>query len=125
MFKSMKLKIIIPALLLCSVLPVNSAFAAKHTTPAELLAQAKVTEAKARAIALTKAPKGTIQSSELEAEDGRLIWSFDISTPNTKAITEVAVDAKTGAVVSVEIETPKDQAKEAAKDKRETKPEKK
>lgn len=121
----MKLKTIIPALLFGSVLLVNSALAGNPPTQAELLAQAKVTEAKAREIALAKAPKGTIQSSELEEEDGRLIWSVDISTPNTKDITEVAVDAKTGAVVSVEIESPKDQAKEAAKDKRETKPEKK
>ena len=119
----MKQKIILPALLLCSALLMNHAFAGeshkKHATQAELLAQAKVTEAQAREIALTKAPKGTIQSGELEEEHHRLIWSFDISTPNTKDITEVTVDAKTGAVVSVETETPKDQEKERKKEQKE------
>jgi hypothetical protein len=120
LFKSMKRKIIIPALLICSALLLNHAFAGeshkKHATQAELLAQAKLTEAQAREIALTKVPKGTIQSGELEEEHHRLIWSFDISTPNTKDITEVAVDAKTGAVVSVDTEKPGDQKKEKDED---------
>jgi len=91
--------------------------AAKKTpTQSELQAQAKVTEAQARALALAKAPGGTVKSSELEEEKGHLIWSFDITMPGTKNITEVNVDAKTGAIVGVDVETPKDQAKEAAED---------
>ena len=88
-------------------------------------AQAKVTEAQARALALTKAPGGKVEASELEEENGRLIWSFDISTPGTKNITEVQVDAKEGKIVAVDIETPKDQAKEAAEDKKAAKKSKK
>jgi len=45
-------------------------------------------------------------------EKGKLIWSFDISTPDSKDITEVAVDAITGDVASVEKETPGQQQKE-------------
>jgi hypothetical protein len=119
----MKRKIIISTLLICGTCltpTVNRAFAEdsakKGPTQAELQAQAKVTEAQARKIALTKAPGGKIQSSELEEENGLLIWSFDIATPDTKNITEVNVDAKTGTIVGVDIETPKDQAKEAAED---------
>jgi hypothetical protein len=45
-----------------------------------------------------------------------LIWSFDISTPGSPNISEVAVDAITGVAGDVEIETPKDQAKENDED---------
>ena len=62
--------------------------------------QARVTEAQARSIALAKVVKGTVKSSELEREHRKLIWSFDIATPNTRNITEVQVDAKTGKVVA-------------------------
>ena len=79
--------------------------------PAALQAQAKVTEADARATALSKVPNGTVKSSNLEKERGRLVWSFDISKPDSKDITEVQVDAVTGKIVAVEMET---QAKEAS-----------
>ena len=75
--------------------------------------QARVTEAQARSIALAKVVKGTVKSSELEREHRKLIWSFDIATPNTRNITEVQVDAKTGEVVATQIETPTKQVKEA------------
>jgi hypothetical protein len=42
----------------------------------------------------------------LEKEHGKWIWSFDVSTPSTKDITEVQVDARNGRIVSVQIETP-------------------
>ncbi len=120
----MKRKIIITSLLICGALSsptLNQAFAAesakKGSAQAELLAKVKVTVAQARALALTKALGGTVQSSELEEENGHLIWSFDISTPGTKNITEVQVDAKVGKIVAVAVETPKAQAKEAAEDK--------
>jgi len=57
-------------------------------------------------------PAGTIQSAELEKERGKLIWSFDISKPGTKDITEVQVDARNGGIVSVQIETPAAHIKE-------------
>ena len=75
---------------------------------ARLQAEAKVSEADARSTALTKAPNGTIKESELEKEHGKLIWSFDIATPDSKDITEVNVDAIDGSIVSVEKEKEKD-----------------
>ena len=125
----MKIKIVIPTVLLCGALFANHAFAAdshkKHeATQAELKAQAKVTEDQAKATALAKAPKGgTVKACELEEEKGVLIWSVDVATPGTKDVTEVAVDAKTGAVVSVATETPADEAKEAKQEKKEHKKE--
>jgi len=84
---------------------------------AKLAAQAKISKADAEKIALARVPGGTIKEGELEKEKGKLIWSFDIAKPGAKDITEVNVDALTGAIVAVEIETPKDQAKEKKKDK--------
>lgn len=79
--------------------------------------QASVTEAQAKKTALAKVPKGTIKSSELETENGRLIWSFDIAKSGTRNITEVQVDAKTGKVVSTQTETPADQIRETKTEK--------
>jgi uncharacterized membrane protein YkoI len=75
---------------------------------ARLVAQSKISEADARSTALTRAPNGTIKESELEKEHGKLIWSFDIATPDSKEITEVNVDAIDGSIVSVEKEKEKD-----------------
>ena len=77
------------------------------------MAQAKIGREEAQKIALTKASDGTVKSGELEKEHGKLIWSFDIARPGTKDITEVQVDARTGAIVTVENETPAQQEKEA------------
>lgn len=82
----------------------------------KLRAQAKIPEADARAAALQKVPDGIVASSELEKEHGKLIWSFDIKRPDSKDITEIQVDAKTGAIVSTQVETPADQARENAAD---------
>jgi hypothetical protein len=69
-------------------------------------------------------PNGTVKDSELEKEHGKWIWSFDIATPGTQDIKEVAVDANTGKVLSVETETPEQQAKEKAEDAAKEKKEK-
>jgi uncharacterized membrane protein YkoI len=106
---------------ICVATCTTSIFAAQKETQVQLQAEAKVTHAAAEKTALAKVPNGKIKSSELEREHGKLVWSFDISTPGSKNITEVQVDAKTGKIVAVEIETPKDQAKESAADKKEKK----
>ena len=94
-----------------------SAASAADESQAALKAQAKVTQEEAAKTALAKVPNGKIESAELEKEHGKLVWSFDISMPKSKNITEVQVDAKTGKIVSTQVETPEDQAKEAAADK--------
>src|SRR4029077_10464137 len=84
---------------------------------AKLMFEAKVSKADAERTALNKVPGGTIKESGLEREKGKLIWSFDIATPGTRNITEVAVDALTGAVIAVDTETPSAEAKEKKKEK--------
>ncbi len=81
-----------------------------------LLAKASITGDQARKTALDRVRGGVIQSGEIEEEDGKLVFSFDIKVPGKTGIEEVLVDAKTGAVVSVEHESPADEAREAAKD---------
>lgn len=71
---------------------------------------------RAKAIALREV-KGRIQSSEREKENGKMIYSFDIRTAK-RGITEVNIDAVTGAVIAVKVETPADEAKEKADDKK-------
>ncbi|WP_266171491.1 PepSY domain-containing protein [Dyella subtropica] len=89
---------------------------AGSASQAKLMAQAKVTESQAKETALAAVPGGSIASSELEREHGKLVWSFDIKTPGSKDITEIQVDAIGGKIVSNEKESPADQAKEAAAD---------
>lgn len=89
--------------------------AIKEETPG-LAADAKVDPAKARQVALAKFPDGRIVKEELERENGKLVYSFDIKNGNHSGIEEVIVDAVDGSVVSVGHE---DAAKEAAEAKQE------
>ena len=71
---------------------------------------------RAKQIALQQV-KGTIKSSELEKEHGKMIYSFDIR--NRKGgIKEVNIDAHTGKVLVVEVEN---EAKEKAEELKEKK----
>lgn len=83
----------------------------------EWQSKAKVSKADAEQTALAKVPDGTIKEAELEKEHGKLFWSFDMATPGTRDITEVHVDARTGAVVSVSKEWPEQENREAAEER--------
>jgi uncharacterized membrane protein YkoI len=84
---------------------------------AQLQRQAKITMEQARETALKRAP-GNVESSELEREHGKLVYSFDIR--NSKGtIDEVQVSAITGKVVRVEHENKKQEADEKRQESRE------
>jgi len=76
--------------------------------------KAKIERAAAEKTALARVPGGTVKEGELETEHGKRVWSFDIAQKASPDIIEVQVDANTGDVVSVETETPDDEAKEEA-----------
>lgn len=98
--------------------------AAYAASPADesMKAEAKVSESDAQNTALAKVSHGTVKSSELEREHGRLIWSLDIATPGSSSITEVNVDAVSGAIVAMHAESPaREKAEAAAEHKEETK----
>lgn len=61
-------------------------------------------------IALGRVPGGRITKGEIEEENGRLIYSFDVKLEGRAGIEEVHVDARDGAVVSVEHEDDGDAA---------------
>jgi len=103
-------------LTICSILAAVLFAACESDNQAKLLAEAKITKADAQATALAKAPNGIIKEAELEREHGKLIWSFGIATPDSKDITEVNVDAVTGAVVNVEHEKEEREKGEKEKD---------
>jgi uncharacterized membrane protein YkoI len=92
---------------------------AKETSQASLMKQAKVSESTARTTALATVPSGTVASSELEKEHGKLVWSFDISSPGASGATEVQVDAISGKIISTEHESAAKEATEAAEEKME------
>ena len=102
---------------LCAALTLGL-LAAGLATPA-VAKQKETPKTKAR-ITLAQAEKtihqlwqqGKIKSSDLEEENGKLIYSFDIATPGTKNLIEAQIDAMTGKVISVEMETPADEQKE-------------
>lgn len=109
-------KTFVIALALAAALAVTPAFAATESQAA-LQKEAKISMKTARSIALKKVPHGTVASSELERENGKLIYSFDIKTAKG-GVTEVNVDALNGKVIDVHAETA---AKEAAEKKQEAK----
>ena len=82
-----------------------------------LLKKAKITGDAATATALAKVPGGKVEKAEIENEKGKLIYSFDLKVAGKSGIEEVAVDAMTGAVLSVEHEDAAAEAKEAKADK--------
>ena len=117
----MKIKMIVCSALAVSLLTgcicEKSEHHNKETRQAKLMAKAKVSKADAEKTAMAKVPDGTIKESELEKEHGKLQWSFDMTTPDSKDITEVNVDAMTGDVISVEKEAPENESKEATEEK--------
>ena len=100
--------------------PVPKAFAGENSRKSEqaaLKAQATVSKKAAKKLALDEVkkrglPHPKIKEAELEREKGVLVWSFDVEARGTKDITEVQVDAKTGAIVSVSTESAADEATE-------------
>jgi N-methylhydantoinase A/oxoprolinase/acetone carboxylase beta subunit len=87
----------------------------KSKIPAALKKDAKISVEEARATALKKVP-GEIQEEELEKENGKLVYSFDIRATGQKDITEVQVSAIDGSIVSVEKENAASEAKEKKQD---------
>lgn len=94
---------------------------AKAESQATLQKEAKISEATARATALKEVPNGTVKSSELERENGKLIYSYDITVPGKTGIDEVNVNAIDGSVIAKAHEGPKAEKKEAAMEAKEKK----
>ena len=64
-----------------------------------ILAQVKVSEDSARALALAKVA-GAVESVELVRHEGKLTWIWDIKVSGKRGITEVSVNAIDGSVAA-------------------------
>lgn len=117
----------LPAVLSLLVLSAGS-LAAQQAAPAlkedkpGLAAQATVSADSALHIARLRVPRGTVAAREIEEEDGKLIYSFDMKVPGRTGIDEVNVNARTGAVVGVEHESPATETRERGSDARKSAP---
>ena len=105
---------VIALLLATSWMPFNLRAQQSET---ELLKQVRVTKHQAKKIALTRVRHGAIKCVELQKENGVLIWSVDIAQPRQKDLTDVWVDATTGKITAVEVETPIIEKEEVAEQK--------
>jgi uncharacterized membrane protein YkoI len=112
----MKITTLVSLALAATLFVSLSACVSRDADQARLEARAKITRAEAQKIALGKVPNGVVKEGGLEEEHGQLIWSFDISSPGTKEITEVAVDAISGQIIAVDQESPEKEKAEKAED---------
>lgn len=92
----------------------------KHETQAQLRHAAKISLDSAKSVARATVPDGKIRSMELEREDGKLIYSFDMKVAGKSGIEEVNVDAENGSLVAHEHETPAAEKKEAKAEAKES-----
>ncbi|MDP8985549.1 MAG: PepSY domain-containing protein [Pseudomonadota bacterium] len=98
----------------CSIHPANG------LSDAQLTTLAKLSQAEAEKIAVTKIQGKdavSIASAELEAEHRCLIWSFDLRVAGKPGIQEVQVDAGDGKILSVKHESASQEAAEASNEK--------
>ncbi len=90
--------------------PTQAQEANEDQSQAELVKQAKITEAAATKTALEKVP-GTVHAVELEDENGTIVYDVEINaTDGSKQ--SVKVDAQTGKIVKVELEDDKNEVEE-------------
>jgi uncharacterized membrane protein YkoI len=89
--------------------------ASDSAAAAAVASLARISEDSAKTIALAQIPGGKIESGELENEDGKLIYSFDIKVAGKEGIEEVHVNAITGEVIKKVHESAADEAAEKAK----------
>ncbi len=92
----------------------GSVAAEKGTEPAKLVKMAKISFTKALSIAVKKVPGHAIKG-ELEAEDGSLVYSFEV-VGSDGSVTEVEVDGGNGVVLDVDKEEANKNKKEEDKD---------
>jgi uncharacterized membrane protein YkoI len=117
---SLALAFLVTVAATASAAPTCTIHPKKGATKEELAGMAKVTQADAQktALATLKDPsKATVKSAELEAENGCLVYSFDIEVAGKTGVEEIQIDAGNGKVLSNKHESPKAEAAEKAKDK--------
>jgi hypothetical protein len=67
-----------------------------------LLARATVSDAAARAVALERFPGAQIVDAEIDEDDGRLMYKYELRVGSERRSVDVNIDADTGSIVKVE-----------------------
>lgn len=67
-----------------------------------LLAQATISDAEARAMALERFPDGQIVEAEIDEDAGRVMYKYQLRVVSDRRRVDVGIDAKTGAIVAVD-----------------------
>ncbi|HJS44580.1 MAG TPA: PepSY domain-containing protein [Gemmatimonadales bacterium] len=67
-----------------------------------LLAQATISDAAARAMALERFPNGQIVEAEIDEDAGRVMYKYQLRVVSDRRRVDVDIDAKTGAIVAVD-----------------------
>jgi hypothetical protein len=106
----MKLKYLAWSIMAAAVLALAPGCATEKSQ-AELQAEAKISRAQAQQAALARVPGGTVNLWEIGVVKNKIIYTFDITNPRAREITEVQVDALTGEVVAINQEPPDKEAK--------------
>jgi len=83
----------------------------KAESQATLQSEAKISEESARATALKEVANGSVKSSKLEREQGKLVYSYNITVPGKSGVEQVHVNATDGSVAGKRHESAKTVAK--------------
>jgi len=76
------------------------------SSQSDLEREATVDRTRAEQLALMDAHEGTVKRARLDRDNGKLVWTFDISQYHGRSgIVEVQVDATTGAIISSNVKT--------------------
>lgn len=108
--------LVVAAIAVAASAPVAAAQSYKMDIPDSLAKQAKVTETAAAAVAQKRIPTGKISGVELERENGKLMYSYDLKVAGKSGTEEVNVNAITGKIIAVEHESAAAEKQEAAED---------
>jgi uncharacterized membrane protein YkoI len=105
---------------LFAVEPQGQAASQDAAAPTAMAKKVKVNMEEARVIALAKVPNGTVRAEELNREQDKLAYSFEILVPGKKGIQVVRVNPVDGEIVSIKHKSEwADRRDEAAKRRRE------
>lgn len=82
-----------------SVAAIGTGVVALQEDSPGLAEHARITDANARVIALQRVRGGRIVEAELEEEDGRLLYEYEIRVADRPGVVKAEIDARNGSVV--------------------------
>jgi uncharacterized membrane protein YkoI len=97
-------KPVLVATLTAAVAGSAAAWSVQQEEQAALLSRAAVSMEAAQHTALAAYPGARVDESEIEEENGRLIYSFELAVRGQSGLVDVEVDAMTGELLPAEVD---------------------